>query len=142
VSLRSALEPELEEVRASYPGAALTVDGTVPDVDVQGNEMLDSVFRNLLKNAVQHNDKPVAEVEVSATERDDAVTVRVADNGPGVPDRQKDDIFGKGEKGLESAGTGIGLYLVQTLVDDVGGEVWVEDNDPDGAVFAVELQRA
>jgi len=142
VSLRSALEPELEEVRASYPGAALTVEGTVPDVDVQGNEMLDSVFRNLLKNAVQHNDKPVAEVEVSATERDDAVTVRVADNGPGVPDRQKDDIFGKGEKGLESAGTGIGLYLVQTLVDDVGGEVWVEDNDPDGAVFAVELQRA
>ena len=142
VPLQSAIGPELNEVRASYPGAAVTVDGSVPDVEVAGNDMLNSVFRNLLKNAIQHNDKPVAEVTVSATEHEDGVTVRVADNGPGVRDSQKQDIFGKGEKGLESAGTGIGLYLVQTLVDGIGGSVWVEDNDPEGAVFVVELQRA
>nr|WP_302080744.1 ATP-binding protein [Salinibaculum sp. KK48] len=47
--------------------------------------------------------------------------------------------FGKGEKGLDSPGTGIGLYLVQTLLDQYGGDVWVADNDPEGAVFVVEL---
>lgn len=105
------------------------------------NDMLESVFRNLLKNAIQHNDASVPEVIVSGRERDDDVVVRVADNGPGVPDTQKDDIFGKGEKGLESEGTGVGLYLVQTLVDDYGGSVWVDDNEPTGAIFVVTLQK-
>ncbi|MFB6072830.1 MAG: PAS domain S-box protein [Halobacterium sp.] len=142
VNLRSVLEPEIEEVQSSYPGAVIAVEDAVPAVDVAGTDMLDSVFRNLMKNAVQHNDNDVPEVTVSTTERGDSVVVRVADNGPGVRDGQKDDIFGKGEKGLESQGTGMGLYLVQTLVDGVDGEVWVEDNDPEGAVFAVELPKA
>ena len=139
VNLRAVLEKEVSEVQSAYPNAAVTYDTTIPPVSLTASDMISSVFRNLLKNAIQHNDKPVAEVTVSATEQDDMVSVRVADNGPGVPDDQKEAIFGKGERGLESAGTGIGLYLVETLVTDYGGEVWVEDNDPEGSVFIVEL---
>ena len=69
---------------------------------------------------------------------EESTTVRVADNGPGIPDTQKETIFGKGEKGLDSPGTGLGLYLVRTLVKQYGGAVWVEDNDPEGSVFVVE----
>jgi signal transduction histidine kinase len=101
--------------------------------------MLSSVFRNLLKNAVQHNDTDDPEVTVSATTGDGTVEVAVADNGPGVPDERKEEIFGQGEKGLESSGTGIGLYLVRTLVERYGGDVRVEDNDPEGSVFVVRL---
>jgi len=101
--------------------------------------MLHSIFRNLLTNAVQHNDREVPTVTVSASERDETVVVRVADDGPGVSDEQKDEIFAKGTKGGESAGTGLGLYLVETLVDTYGGSVHVEDNEPRGAVFVVEL---
>jgi PAS domain S-box-containing protein len=142
VDLRNTLERELSEVRSVYTEAAITVDGTVPSVTVRADDMLGSVFRNLLKNAVQHNDKQLAEVTVSVTEGEDSVTVEVADNGPGVPDGQKEMIFGKGEKGLESEGTGIGLYLVQTLVSKYGGTVSVRDNGPEGAVFEVVLPRA
>lgn len=141
VSLRKALEREFENVRADYPRAVLSIDDPIPAVSVHADEMLSSVFRNLLKNAVQHNDKSVAEVHVSVADGDDRVVVRIADNGPGVPDDRKERIFGKCEKGLESGGTGIGLYLVQTLVDSYGGEVRVEDNDPAGAVFVVTLQK-
>jgi signal transduction histidine kinase len=101
--------------------------------------MLGSVFKNLLTNAIVHNDGPVTEVTVSVTVADGAVAVRVADNGPGIPDDRKDTIFEDGEKGLDSEGTGLGLYLVQTLVDRYGGDVRVEDNEPTGAVFVVEL---
>ncbi|WP_340097899.1 PAS domain-containing sensor histidine kinase [Salinibaculum salinum] len=142
VNLRSTLETELDEVRTTYPDAAITVDGSIPAVPVLANDMLDSVFRNLLKNAIQHNDKDLAEVTVSVTERDTEIAVEVGDNGPGIPDGQKDDIFAKGETGLESEGTGIGLYLVQTLVSEYGGTVTVTDNDPDGAVFTVTLPLA
>jgi PAS domain S-box-containing protein len=141
VDLRTTLEKEVSEVQSSYPNAVVTYDTTIPFVTINANDMISSVFRNLLKNAIQHNDKPVAEVTVSATDQDDTVTVRVADNGPGVPDDQKDAIFGKGDRGLESAGTGLGLYLVETLVTNYGGEVWVEDNDPEGSVLIVELPK-
>ena len=142
INLRTVVEQEVGGVQSSYPNAAVTYDTTIPPVTINANDMISSVFRNLLKNAIQHNDKPVAEVAVSATEQADAVTIRVADNGPGVPDDQKDVIFGKGERGLENSGTGIGLYLVETLVTNYGGDVRVEDNNPDGSVFVVELPKA
>ena len=142
INLRNTLTRELDKIDTEYPDAHVMVEGELPSVQIQANQMLDSVFRNLLSNAVQHNDKDVPEVSVSATSHDERVTVRIADNGPGVPDGQKEKIFGKGEKGLDSSGTGLGLYLVRHLVTHYGGEVWIEDNDPEGAVFAVDLPLA
>ena len=69
------------------------------------------------------------------------MAVHIADNGPGIPDERKDEIFGRGEKGLESSGTGLGLYLVDTLVQRYGGDVTVSDGT-EGAEFVVTLQRA
>jgi PAS domain S-box-containing protein len=139
VNLRNTLKRELDKVESEYPDADVVVEGSLPAVQIQANRMLNSVFQNLLSNAIQHNDKATPELSVSATACDERATVRIADNGPGVPDGQKKEIFGKGEKGLDSSGTGLGLYLVQHLVTHYGGEVWVEDNDPEGAVFVVEL---
>jgi len=79
---------------------------------------------------------------VGVTADDETVTVRVADDGPGIPDRQKASVFERGEKGPTSSGTGLGLYLVGALVDSYDGEIDVRDNDPRGAVFEVRLPRA
>ena len=129
-------------VQTQYTDADISTADPTPEAAVLGRRDVEGQPRREVKNAVQHNDKPVPDVTVSASDDGDHVTVRVADNGPGVPDDQKDDIFGKGERGLESAGTGLGLYLAQTLVDAYGGDIWVEDNDPEGAVFVVTLPKA
>ncbi|MFW6265473.1 MAG: ATP-binding protein, partial [Halanaeroarchaeum sp.] len=50
--------------------------------------------------------------------------------------------FEEGKRGLDSDGTGLGLYLVSVLVDRYDGAVSVEDNEPAGAVFVVELPIA
>jgi signal transduction histidine kinase len=139
VPLRSVFETELSLREESFPEAEFVLEGDIPDVEVAGNSMLNSVFRNVLNNAVQHNDKETPRIDISCVLREDAVEVRIADNGPGIPDGQKDTIFGKGERGLGSPGTGIGLYLVDTLVSQYGGEVWAEDNEPTGTVIVVEL---
>lgn len=141
VPLVRTLTDQVERFRSAYPNASVTVR-ELPDVTVQAGELLSSVFRNLLTNAAQHNHTAEPEITVSAEAGDDGVTVRIADNGPGVRDELKEEIFGKGEKGLESAGTGIGLYLVRSLVESYGGSVRVENNEPAGAVFVVELKRA
>lgn len=142
MSLRSVIETELTIRREFHPHATFEVEGAIPDVEVTANEMLSSVFTNLLNNAVQHNPAAEPSVVVSAAEAGDAVEVRVADDGPGIPDELKGRLFGKGEKGLDSTGTGIGLYLVRTILEQYGGSVRVEDNEPTGAVFVVQLPLA
>jgi signal transduction histidine kinase len=141
VALDRVLSQQVEEVRSSYTEAVFTIDGTIPSVEVLADEMLGSVFRNVLRNAVQHNDETLPAVDVSTRvdDAEQAAVVRIADNGPGVPPPQREEIFGKGEKGLDSPGAGIGLYLVRSLIEGYGGEVWVEDNEPKGAVFVIQL---
>lgn len=142
VPIRTTLTTELSLCEESFPETEFVVDDSVPEVEVTANEMLNSVVRNLLNNAIQHNDEDTPVVEVSGELHDDVVEIRIADNGPGVPDGHRDDIFGKGDRDLGSPGTGIGLYLVRSLVTQYGGDVWVEDNDPTGAVFVVRLPLA
>ncbi|VTT87064.1 signal-transducing histidine kinase; PAS/PAC domain protein [Halorubrum sp. DM2] len=142
VSLRDELSEQIAQIRSEQDRATVSVDGSITDVTVLADELLEAVFRNLLMNAVVHNDKDVAEIGVSTRVSGDMVCVSIGDNGPGIDDEHKEQIFQEGEKGLESGGTGVGLYLVKTLVDKYGGDVWVEDNEPTGSVFVVELPLA
>lgn len=143
VPLETAVDREISQLQSSRRDAEFTVGESLEGISILADDMLETVFRNLLKNAVQHNDKDKAEVTITADTDGDTVTVRVADNGPGIPDAQKETVFGKEEKGLESGGTGIGLYLVREIVTGYGGEIWVEDREnADGAVFVIELQSA
>ncbi|MFW5950068.1 MAG: PAS domain S-box protein [archaeon] len=139
VRLRPVLEHEIDEIRSSNDRVVVTVDGSIPTVEVLADDMLESIFRNLLTNAIVHNDKDVPEVTISATTTDELARVRIADNGPGIPDTQKERIFDEGETGIDTEGTGLGLYLVQTLMVRYDGDIWVEDNEPEGSVFVVEL---
>jgi signal transduction histidine kinase len=142
VDLDRVLKTELTTLRDSHPEAVVRVDGDVPSVSVRANEMLSSVFGNLLENAIRHNDESTPEIKVRCETDDESVRVRVADNGPGIEDERKEQVFGKGEKGIDSPGTGLGLYLVHTLTEQFGGRVWIEDNQPKGSVFVVELRRS
>nr|WP_202614571.1 PAS domain-containing sensor histidine kinase [Halostella litorea] len=140
--LRATLRHELERRREMYPEAEFVITGEIPAVDVMADEMLSSVFRNVLNNAVLHNDRDEPTVEISFEDRAGSVAVHVADDGPGIPDARKDAIFGKCERGPESHGSGIGLHLVESLLTEYGGSVRVADNEPTGAVFTVELRKA
>lgn len=141
VRLPETVWSEVDSLQSRYDEAVLTVEGEIPSLCVKADDMLGSVFRNVIENAITHNDSPVPEVSVSATVDGDHVMVRIADNGPGIPANLVRAIFEKGEMDLETGGTGLGLYLVDVLVERYGGDVWVEDNEPTGSVFVVELAK-
>jgi PAS domain S-box-containing protein len=136
------LESQMEAVQANHEEAVVCLDGSLPSGAVRADEMLASVFRNVLSNAITHNDKEVPAVTVAATSTGEQIVVRIRDNGPGIPDEHKAAVFNQGEMGLGSNGTGLGLYLVETLVDRYGGDVRIEDNDPEGSVVVIELVAA
>lgn len=140
-SLRGVLQRRIDDIQSDTESVVVRADGSLADEAVLADDMLESVFRNLLQNAVLHNDAATPEVRVSTTVLDGNIRVSIADNGPGIADSRKDQIFDEGERGMDSSGTGLGLYLVQTLVDRYNGDVWVQDNERGGATFVVELPR-
>ncbi|WP_435097614.1 ATP-binding protein [Halarchaeum sp. P4] len=142
VALDDVLESEVEKTRSAYDHVTVDVEDGYPDVAVQADDLLPELLENLLTNAVQHNDKDHPVVTVVTDVRDDEVAVIVRDNGPGVPDEEKPHVFDKGMKGLQSPGSGFGLYLVKEIVESYGGDVAVRDNEPEGAIFEVTLPRA
>ena len=142
VPLCSVLQQEVALRQESFPKAEFRFVGEAPDIEVMADEMLSSVFKNILNNAVQHNDKDVPVVEIDCDVRDQEVVVRIADNGPGISDDRRSVIFEEGEKGIESSGTGLGLHLVLALLDQYGGTIQVADNTPTGSVFTVFLPLA
>jgi len=62
--------------------------------------------------------------------------------GPGIPDEMKEEIFKEGVKDQETGRTGLGLFLVKTLIERYGGKIWVEDNEPEGSVFVLRFRSA
>lgn len=114
---------------------------------VRANDLLHDVFSNLVGNAVKH-----AGDKVDVTIRLDVVweqgveycLVSVNDNGHGIPDAYKDILFNRSLAGTpRTNGSGIGLYIVKTLVESYHGRVWVEDRVPgdytQGTRFVVKL---
>ena len=81
-------------------------------------------------------------VDVTVDTAAETVRIVVADNGPGIPGPRRDAVCETGENGPDSPGSGLGLYLVRSLVSAYGGAVSIADNEPRGTVVTVELERA
>jgi signal transduction histidine kinase len=138
INLSAALSEEVQKARKQYDTAEISVE--VPDeIYIEGDDFVSELFSNLLSNAVVHNDKPTPKASVTARRSDGTVIVRVADNGPGIPDEEKDRVLEWNVKGADSPGTGLGLAIANTVAESYGGTLWIEDNDPGETVMNVEL---
>lgn len=135
VDIAAVVEEVAAQVETTFD-VAVTVD--IPDrALVTANAGLRSVVDNLLENAAEHNDADDPRIDVAVETDADTVEVTVRDNGPGIPDERKDSLFDD-----RATGTGGGLSLAGTLVERYGGDIRVEDNEPRGTSFVVELRRA
>jgi signal transduction histidine kinase len=100
---------------------------------------VERMMENLLANAARHT-PPDSSIWLRFEEADGGVVIVVEDDGPGVPDEQKELIFEAFRRGWTTAeGSGIGLSLVARFAELHGGRAWVEDRPGGGASFRVFL---
>lgn len=130
-------------VRNRIPGLNSAVGGsTSPVADGAGNDVL-TIVGNLVDNAVDATGTGGSVTVFLHSTTEDGVRLRVADDGPGVPEELRDRIFDTGvttkSPGVEHHGRGIGLALVSRIVRRRGGTISVTDGPGGGSVFIVTL---
>lgn len=126
----------LQTVLQKYDSLETTINGTC---QVFADRAIYSVIGNIVTNAVQHGRMEKLDVDIS--EENDFCTVRIVDYGTGIPDEIKDRIFEKGFHYGPAGHTGIGLYIVKKTMEEFGGEVYVEDNHPNGTVIILKMRK-
>lgn len=133
----------LEEAMRSGVGGSVVIDTSqVSAGPVHGNPgELRRIVRNLLDNAARH---ARSRVELRVYEEQGQVCVEVADDGPGVPESERELIFQRFHRGdpartRGSAGTGLGLAIARSLAERAGGTLELVDDTDLGAVFRLSL---
>jgi two-component system, OmpR family, sensor histidine kinase KdpD len=122
-------------LRGAVVETAIAAD--IPRVDADASR-LRQALDNLLANAATHGDG--AGVVVSAMGCGDVVRIAVADQGPGVPDAERQRIFEAGVR-LEdrTPGSGLGLAVTRAVVEAHGGRLVLSSSEGRGATFTIEL---
>lgn len=101
---------------------------------------ISQVFVNLLSNALDTMNGSGAEISIRAKAADGRVAIRVKDSGPGIPDHLSKTVFDPffTTKG-ETQGTGLGLFIVQSILEEHRGRIFLAPFDGTGAEFQIEL---
>ena len=113
-----------------------------PGLQIEGDRFaITNVVTNLIENAIKYS-PPCAHVSVALIRNHGSVVFRVADHGIGVADSEKKLIFNKfyrvgSEETRKTKGTGLGLYIVKTVLERHRAQISVKDNTPSGSVFEV-----
>lgn len=129
-------------------------------VSVLADGRIEIALENLLENAIEHGSKrchpwetadgsvereePTIRVvlEPCSDDPDEWATIRIIDDGPGIPEHERDVVTGDVDVTQLTHGSGLGLWLVAWVIQSLGGELAFEDREPRGTVVTIRLPRA
>ena len=134
--MRGLFETEKVGLTFTSPGGPMPVEADMDRVS--------QVLLNLLSNALKFSPKGTGTVHVTLSTGAGDHSVRVSDDGPGVPEDQREAIFDRfhqvnSDKSGNPAGTGLGLAICRKIVEHMGGRIWVDRADEGGSEFIFTL---
>jgi PAS domain S-box-containing protein len=140
VDVGDVLRRVSSDVGSEHPKATVAVE-CPDDVSVHATTQFPQAVRELVTNAVVHNDSASPDVAVAVERNEDVVRIEVADNGPRIPEVERGLLVDEEEQTPLYHGTGLGLWLVRLIVSRTGGTVTVEENTPAGNIVGIEIPR-
>jgi len=129
-----SLEAVAHAVERLYPEATIDLAGEKDETVRVERQDLDEMLGNLIENAAKYGGGRVF-VTVAADE--ECVRIEVEDDGKGIPEAQRQAIFGRGARlDVEKPGTGLGLAIVRDVAEIYGGSVALEESEDLGGLLA------
>ncbi|MDS0222191.1 HAMP domain-containing histidine kinase [Haloarcula sp. S1AR25-5A] len=140
VALATLIEESVTELRPQFPDATMNVNAD-ENARALAGEPLTIAFSELMENALVHGGDP-ATVAIHVAAEPKSVTVSVSDDGPGIPESERDLISGEQAVTQLTHSNGLGLWLSKWVVEAYGGTLEFGADDDDGATVTVRLDRA
>ena len=126
--------------RDDYPDSSISVTAPERLQLTSYRTVVRRLMTELVENAIVHSDDPArVDIEVETT-ADDIPQLRIADNGPGIPDRERDLLTESSETQLEH-GLGVGLWFVNWAVSQLGAELEFQSTGSTGTTVVVRFHR-
>jgi signal transduction histidine kinase len=128
--------------RAREKGITLCTAGD--DIILMTDDLLlERALYNLVDNAIKYT-QPGGICKIDVCQQAGKAVIRVTDNGPGIPDEKKEQVFDlfyrmDSSRNQNTGGYGVGLSLVKDIIQKLHGAILLTDNEPAGCIFQIEL---
>lgn len=151
------LRSVMDECKPQSDEKQIVIEETHADIPVMrvDPKLTRMIFQNLLTNAIKYTpEKGKVKIDIQLKNNkeridghqlsNDSLLISVSDTGYGIPKEQQDKIFTKlfradNAKQVDTTGTGLGLYIVKSIVDQSQGEIWFKSEENKGTTFFVAL---
>ena len=141
LDLRSALTSAVSAVTAAHPAVEVAIE--CPNgIGIAVDQQLHRALREVVENAVLHNDADAPEVSIAVSRCSDGIEVEVSDNGPNIPPVERDVLTEETTKTPLYHGSGLGLSLVRLLTRRSGGRIDYDKNTPTGNTITFTLPES
>lgn len=123
------LKFEYDSTFLNYPEGT-----TIHDLVIICGNLIDNSIDALIEAKKDHK-----QIVFSIKEEDEFLTIKVEDTGEGIPEMMKEKIFKRGFSTKQKNGRGIGLFLVQAIIDRIEGTITIFSNNGEGTVFTLQI---
>ena len=146
INLAEIAESVLKELTPLIKNNQLTIikeyDPALPLINAD-SKLMRMIFQNLISNAAKYTLQG-GEISITIKRQGNIVAMEIADNGYGIPPHQQGQVFTKlfradNIKEKNSEGTGLGLYIVKSIIDYAGGTIRFESAENQGTTFYIAL---
>jgi len=125
----------------------INIDKVDPKLNVLADMLFEQLIFNILSNSVKNTTSKAVRIDVSTEDKQDGkVIISIADFGKGITQDKRRKIFERyGEFRKKGSGSGLGLFIIQTLIERYKGQVWIENtikgDYAKGTTFKLELRK-
>jgi signal transduction histidine kinase len=123
-------------------GQKINYPHNIDDINIDFDEkILELIFSNLLRNAIKYSSENSI-IDIRVAVNGEVLIIEFEDNGMGIPKKEKKFIFNRyfrAENALLSQGTGIGLNIVKTHLESLGGTISFESEEMKGSIFTIKI---
>jgi PAS domain S-box-containing protein len=134
---------QIVETIVPSDGFAVYIADTIPEIKI-ARILFEQIFTNLISNAVKYNDKPIGKIECLYESLTGFHQFTIKDNGPGIAKEYHEKVF-KVFQTIEARdkkeSTGVGLSIVQKIVEEKGGTIRIKSEEGEGASFIFTIPK-